>query len=472
MSLSGTTMTSKEDHHVVNTDTAPQIEMSENQTGKIQVTENTANGSNIEPQNDDQVKETLRIKKRKIDALESANNSSKHFSARHERSATPETKARASNIPASVPSWVNKTKVAPAPWMSQEDVKKYEIQETNKPHPQVERQVTYDEEHRLAVERKIRREIEQKSQYLDQTVIKHYNKRAYQSKREKRDDSEIIKLRNYHNAIKFILIGEHTNPGERVLDLGCGKGGDLNKWEKAQAGNYIGIDISDTSIREAIRRFRTQRYEFQVSFITGDCFGVPLPTVLEAAQINFQRELPVDVVSMQFCMHYAFESEEKATTMIRNVAWALKIGGKFIGTIPNSDFIKYKLTHRKSPSDRGFGNNLYSVTFPKEIPEDGDFSRNPYGNVYNYYLKDAIDNVPEYVVPFDSFRTLAAQYGLDLIYNKPFAEMFKEYMPTWHRKLSPRMIRAISRQDGKVGLEGDEVEASAFYKSFVFVKIR
>lgn len=409
--------------------------------------------------------DSMKVRKRRLDPTEDNTNSS--FTTRHERPDTSESNKLTSSNGA--PSLVKKNKIAPAPWMNAADIEKYEAKE--KPIEKKKQEQTYDEEQRLAEERRIRREIEHKSQFIDQTVIQHYNKRTFQSKREKRDESEIIKLRNYHNAIKFILIGTYTNPGDRVLDLGCGKGGDLNKWEKAQICNYIGIDISDSSIREAIRRFRTQRYEFIVSFITGDCFGIPLPTVLEAAHIPIPRELPVDVVSMQFCMHYAFETEEKATTMIRNVAWALKVGGRFIGTIPNSEFIKYKLRNRKA-GEKGFGNSLYSVTFPNEIPKDCDFSNNPYGNVYNYYLKDAIDNVPEYVVPFNNFRSLAAQYGLDLIYNKPFAEMFKEHMPVWHRKLSPRMIQSISRRDGKMGLEGDEVDASAFYTSFVFVKSR
>lgn len=45
---------------------------------------------------------------------------------------------------------------------------------------------------------------------------------------------------------------------------------------------------------------------------------------------------PFDVVSMQFCMHYAFESEDKARMMLENVSVHMREGGIFIGTIPNS----------------------------------------------------------------------------------------------------------------------------------------
>lgn len=38
---------------------------------------------------------------------------------------------------------------------------------------------------------------------------------------------------------------------------------------------------------------------------------------------------------MQFCMHYAFETEAKVRRMLENVSLYLKPGGVFIGTIPD-----------------------------------------------------------------------------------------------------------------------------------------
>jgi mRNA (guanine-N7-)-methyltransferase len=44
---------------------------------------------------------------------------------------------------------------------------------------------------------------------------------------------------------------------------------------------------------------------------------------------------------MQFCMHYAFESEAKVRTMLDNVSKHLREGGIFIGTIPNDQQLMY-----------------------------------------------------------------------------------------------------------------------------------
>jgi mRNA (guanine-N7-)-methyltransferase len=39
---------------------------------------------------------------------------------------------------------------------------------------------------------------------------------------------------------------------------------------------------------------------------------------------------------MQFCMHYAFETEDKVRMMLTNVTKFLRPGGIFLGTTPNS----------------------------------------------------------------------------------------------------------------------------------------
>lgn len=75
-----------------------------------------------------------------------------------------------------------------------------------------------------------------------------------------RQDSPIIGLKNFNNWVKSVLIQRYAYPaliGEsivkgartrrdrklfgRVLDIGCGKGGDINKWTKAKIADYVGV---------------------------------------------------------------------------------------------------------------------------------------------------------------------------------------------------------------------------------------
>jgi mRNA (guanine-N7-)-methyltransferase len=68
---------------------------------------------------------------------------------------------------------------------------------------------------------------------------------------ENRHLSPIYGLKNFNNWIKSVLIGKFLcrdmgyrggrAPSGRVLDIGCGKGGDLNKWSKHRIGEYVGL---------------------------------------------------------------------------------------------------------------------------------------------------------------------------------------------------------------------------------------
>ncbi|EDO17552.1 hypothetical protein Kpol_534p32 [Vanderwaltozyma polyspora DSM 70294] len=307
---------------------------------------------------------------------------------------------------------------------------------------------------------------------VDQIVRQHYNERTYIASKSKRALSPIIKLRNFNNAIKYMLIDKFTHPGNIVLELGCGKGGDLRKYGSAGVSQFIGIDISNASIQEAHKRYQSMKnLDYQVILITGDCFGESLGKVVEPFP---QCRFPCDVVSAQFCLHYAFETEEKARRTMINISKSLRIGGYFFGTIPDSEFIRYKLNKISEDVEKpSWGNAIYKVTFKNNeyFKNDKEFP-SPYGQIYTYWLEDAIDNVPEYVVPFETLRSLADEYGMELELQMPFNKFFVEEIPKWMTKFSPRMREGLKRTDGKFGVEGDEKEAAAyFYTVFAFRKV-
>lgn len=118
-----------------------------------------------------------------------------------------------------------------------------------------------------------------------EAVRQHYNDREDRG-REARQESHIFRLRKFNNWIKSVLIGRHVpertaeevdeNRGLFVLDIGCGKGGDLGKWQKQnQVQMYVGVDAADVSIVHARQRATEMRgRRFDTEFFALDCFVV------------------------------------------------------------------------------------------------------------------------------------------------------------------------------------------------------
>lgn len=277
-------------------------------------------------------------------------------------------------------------------------------------------------------------------------VAAHYNSRTDVGLNARRE-SPILPLRNFNNWVKSVLIGQFCQHGGKVLDLGGGKGGDLQKWEKGNISEYILADIAEVSVAQAQQRYEERRLRFRAKFYAFDCFSNPLadhiePQVLQRGFTN---------VSLQFCMHYGWESVPKANLMLENIARYLEPGGHFVGTIPNCDELRRRLTALPDPASseeeeanptKGlkFGNDFYHVTFDP-AQRDKKYKDPPFGHRYRFHLIDAVEGVDEYVVDWEQFLSLADQNGLECVYKKRFGEVWNDEGRTTRYSALARKMR-------------------------------
>lgn len=336
---------------------------------------------------------------------------------------------------------------------------------------------------------------------VEDVVRQHYNAVPERGREWRRTDSKIRGLRSFNNWVKSVLIhkfspdeqfleaaaaaaattenngvseGDPDWAGRRaeaeggqqrrllVVDLGCGKGGDLGKWQQAPqpVDIYIGLDAAEVSVEQARERYASIRSRsrrgrggdpgsriFRGEFLAMDCFAQWLGAVPLVRQVGIDANVGpdasamasrwgngggFDVVAAMFTMHYAFETEAKARMLLTNVAGALRRGGRFVGVGPNSDtlsenviaFYRRKAEKEKQaesqpeeeredgevegdpdedPPGPTWGNSIYRVRFPGPAPADGVF-RPAFGWKYSYFLEEAVEGVPEYVVPWEAFR--------------------------------------------------------------------
>ncbi|XP_038689234.1 mRNA cap guanine-N7 methyltransferase 1 isoform X1 [Tripterygium wilfordii] len=298
-------------------------------------------------------------------------------------------------------------------------------------------------------------------------VADHYSARTNQTL-EEREASPIIHLKKLNNWIKSVLIQLYARQGDAVLDLACGKGGDLIKWDKAKVGYYVGIDIAEGSIEDCRTRYncdadqnhRRKKFTFPARLICGDCFEVRLDQVLA-------DDAPFDICSCQFALHYSWSTEVRARRALANISALLRPGGTFIGTMPDANVIVKKLREAEGLS---FGNSVYWIRFDEEFSNKKFKSSTPFGIKYQFHLEDAVD-CPEWIVPFNLFKSLAEEYDLELVFVKNSHEFVHEYMKKPEYLELMRRLGALG--DGnrdQSTLSQDEWEAAYLYLSYVLRK--
>lgn len=319
-----------------------------------------------------------------------------------------------------------------------------------------------------------RKHSDQATPELAQNVASHYNQRQDVGT-EARKNSPIIGLKRFNNWVKSALIRLYAplesddQKGIRILDLGCGKGGDLRKWDQHHVSEMVMLDIAEVSIQHARSRYNESSFRWDAHFFVGDGFRTPLDQLVPAQLLD-----PMfDVVTMQFCLHYGWDTEENARKMLTNVAKWLRPGGTFIGTIPDEETLFGRLEETGDAAALEFGNDEYKVEFDIRYAQ-GDM---PFGNKYHFWLKDAVDNVPEYVVDWRMLESIANELGLHLVYKARFDQILVD---GYQNKRLRLLLRRMGVLDQNVTADGSVApnvtpslwEACTLYVGFAFQKDR
>lgn len=213
-------------------------------------------------------------------------------------------------------------------------------------------------------------------------------------------------MRKFHNDIKRKLYNDYTKPGDALLDLACGKGGDLNKWVQCKLSKVSGYDIDTESINESHKRYNI--YKNKLQFNSG---------VLDLSKNVISGNKDYNVISSMFAFHYFFENQDTFEIIMTTIKNNLKIGGYFIGTIFDGDTINELLPEPSS---------IYTLKTNETI----DFQLSRLSNhSISVHLRETVLDKPmvEYIVPVNHFKELMEKNGFELIETTMFGDYPSKY---------------------------------------------
>lgn len=252
---------------------------------------------------------------------------------------------------------------------------------------------------------------------------------------------------DFHLSIKEDLYKQNVRPDDTLLELACGRGGDLHRWKRVHASKVVGLDISLADLvsptQGAAVRYLKDRidkpheYAPKVLLVHGDMSYYPLfeqedkympllrgddkasTEYLEA----FEGLNQFDVISCQFALHYACETEEKFRSFAKNLQ---KYGKSvFFGTCSDGQSIYQLLIGKKTHL---FGSEKQIAgEYTKEYL-DKDTWTNEFGMPVKVMLESFVKPQIEYLVPFEKVVNILREYDYELVDSKLFSEIYSHQL--------------------------------------------
>jgi mRNA (guanine-N7-)-methyltransferase len=362
-----------------------------------------------------------------------------------------------------------------------------------------------------------------------------------------RADSYLYHMRAFNGWVKATQIAEldpvvtvngKIQPKKplRVLDLACGKGGDLTKWtlHSRSVRYYVGIDVARGSLKDAAIRAREMRKKKKLNQAIFSCadLGSDVPgrlktknskymqklltwkledeALLESGEPEFRMERgggisptdKFDVVSIQFAIHYMMQTGKRARRFFHTVSQLLEIGGNLIFTTIDARVIiqhmmnlglNYHFEDGKEPEfsevvvEAGAG--ACKIKFEPEIVKkiidaqtDGSKGEDElFGLQYTFTLVEGSDhaagvgdavNLPEWLTPIPVLVALGKEAGLELEYAQNFHEFYDARKDPSDHAAAHHALFNMKVVNRNGTISKEEWSVSRLYAAMKFRKVR
>ena len=296
---------------------------------------------------------------------------------------------------------------------------------------------------------------------IDTDVADDVDEGKYYARDVERDKSLTLPMVTFHNfwVKNKCLINKFNGKCTSLMDLACGKGGDLSKWIFGHFTTVIGVDVFEDNINNNVDGIYKRLLDWgsrmpqksKYAFVPMDSGKVIDETTIGGIKDDYMRGLAkcmwgfdkhpppalkhvagiakdkVDVVSVQFALHYFFESDSKLTGFLKNVDNHLKNGGFFIGTcFDGAAIAELMASSAKGETKKGTKNGktiwsikkMYDKFDPKKLGQEIEV----YVETINQYHVEAL-------VSYDLLVKSLAKYNIKPLSQKECAEFgFSESM--------------------------------------------
>ncbi|VTZ77112.1 mRNA cap guanine-N7 methyltransferase, putative [Plasmodium yoelii] len=241
---------------------------------------------------------------------------------------------------------------------------------------------------------------------VNEEIRKHYDKKKVILLKK----SNIKYIRIFNNEVKRIMILFFVSYNSKILDLACGHGQDMLKYNSVKNKIYIGLDISKKEIELAKERLNQNGIKGLCDndsfiFLQGDILNNKFYRKWKNKNITF------DIISINLALHYIIYNEKMSKKFFKILDNFLENEGLLlattISTITLTDFLMNRsiLAISNDTISIKLENDLFTIKFDQE-------------NLLKIFKnKNCLDDFIEYINNADSDNKIKYEYFYNIIKN-------------------------------------------------------
>jgi len=296
------------------------------------------------------------------------------------------------------------------------------------------------------------------------TEVAHDEKAVYYSNKKgvARDNFAIRGLNRFHNeSIKSDLYAKTLKKGDALMDLSCGRGGDMWKWLNNEVSWVLGtdsnLDCLNTPKNGAYGRYLDQKIKLKEKLppmifvqasstsnikdssagMTGldktilkSLYGISGGEVAPPAVLKLagQASKGFNVVSCMFALHYFFKDRVSVDGFLRNVADNLQVGGYFTGCCFDGDSVHKMLSRLPSggvKTGRDGSKDIWSIrrSYESGIEDVLPPNDSGLGRAIDVFFMSIGEEHREYLVSWEYLVLRMKEIGCELLLPDEIATM-------------------------------------------------
>jgi SAM-dependent methyltransferase len=371
--------------------------------------------------------------------------------------------------------------------------------------------ITTDEIYNLSIPENYNTQMKILASRLNTQII---NTERSQDKYYQKVTNLVKKFREFQNWIKSVIIYTYCSPSKRevngkiikqtLLDIGCGRGGDIMKFYHARVGEYIGFDVDYDGIFSssdgAISRYNIMKSKYpdftKSTFLLADG-GVLLDgksqikAITNMTQENadmidkiFTKDKKFDIISSQFVIHYLFGNNTSMDNMIKNINQYLRLGGYvlltlFDGDIVHSQFGDNNKITSSYTDEEGQRNILFDIV--KKYSGDLNKEIGSPIDVHMSWISEEGKYIEEYLVPKELMIKTMEKAGCTLIDTDLFSNIynlnenyFKNVIEYEENPKNKQFYEKVAQffDDNLKGADKESKQYSFLFRYYIFQKIK